>query len=94
MVICPIALLSANTGKAKEIGRIVIYNDATGDRLEGNYDVILEHAGRFRGKPGHWRKVKVRGFRREQSPYHLLQMALDAALGQRRKVDSSVPSGD
>lgn len=69
---------------AKPIGEIRIINDATGTGERGNYEVELAHAGKFYGRPGHYKTGNVRGFLRTLSPYHLLQMALNATIGGRR----------
>lgn len=72
--------------KARELGTVVIANDGTGTNDSGNYDCALSNAGFFVNKPGSWKGGKVTGYRRSLSPYHLLQMALNACLrGTRTK---------
>ena len=36
-----ITLHDANTGEKRRIGRLLITNDGSGDRLVGNYDTLL-----------------------------------------------------
>lgn len=69
--------------QAKVLGRIGISNDGSGSLARGNYDVVLSDEGSFTrdGKPGTWRKVKLKGFkRRRYGPYHILLAALLAAI--------------
>jgi len=66
--------------KARPLGLVVISNDGTGSDEQGNYDVALAHSGKYYGKKGVYKRGKVRGFRRALSPYHLIKMALEAAL--------------
>jgi hypothetical protein len=75
--------------EAQEIGRMFVANDATGTVEIGDYDVELLHGGEFYGKPGVWKKGKVLRFVRKLSPYHLVQRALDAALGRSTGASSS-----
>lgn len=69
--------------QAKVLGRIGIVNDGSGDLAIGNYEVSLSDEACYTrdGKPGTWRKVKLKGFRRRAfGPYHILLAALLAAI--------------
>lgn len=69
--------------QAREIGRVRITNDGTGDSQYGNYDAELAHAGRYAGRPGVWKRGRVGRHYRDLSPYHLVARALAAALRLR-----------
>lgn len=45
MIVVRVELHSANTGEVSEIGRMIIANDGTGDRDQGNYIVKLGRKG-------------------------------------------------
>jgi hypothetical protein len=72
--------------KAREIGRIVIANDGSGTKEEGNYEVALANAGIYADKPGAWKSGTVTKHKRSLSPYHLIRAAIDSALRNRRKA--------
>lgn len=68
--------------KARPLGVVTLFNDGTGDRATGNYNVIASHAGKFFGKKKEpYKKGRVVGFLRNLSPYRLLFRALKA-LGE------------
>ncbi len=58
--------------EAKEIGRIYIVNDGSGDVMSGNYNVQIEY------EDGKYNKGKIEGHDRTKSVYHLLAKALTA----------------
>ena len=64
--------------KARTLGAMTISNDGTGDASSGNYDVGVCHGGSYFGKPGLWKRGRVRSFRRSMSPYHLVARALSS----------------
>lgn len=64
--------------KAKELTRMAIANDASGDSLYGNYDVVVHNNQQFR--KGVWRTGQVKGHDRSISPWYLVRSALDSAL--------------
>ncbi len=57
---------------AKEIGRIHIVNDDSGDAEIGNYTVQIDH------EDGKYNKGKIKGYDRTKPVYHLLAKALAA----------------
>ncbi len=69
--------------QAKTIGVAKVVNDQTGDEVASNYLVELSHSGSYFGRPGVWKQGRVTGYRRQLSPYHLVYLALKAALGMR-----------
>lgn len=68
--------------QARELGRINIANDGSGDPERGNYDVELLHSGSYWGQPGAWKKGRVLNYLRELSPYHLVLAALEKTIGR------------
>lgn len=80
MLIIKIELLSANTGKTTEIGRMHIVNNATGTYKHGNYDVEIMRRGTTN-------KVQRRGSvtdypRQSYTVWELVRRALVAGLGK------------
>lgn len=84
MVVVKIELWpKGDESKARQIGEVQIINDGTGDLVNGNYKVNVKHGGSYFGKPGNYKSGRVTKFRRLLSPYHLVQRALNSALGRR-----------
>ena len=76
-----------NRSRKREIGQIVIANDATGDCEIGNYNAALAHAGPHADKPGCWKAGRVERHPRILSPYHLVLRAIEACLaGRKNKI--------
>jgi hypothetical protein len=72
-----------NPNEAQEIGRAYIANDGTGSQSTGNYNVQLQHAGKYAKRKGFWRQGKLLGHSRMLSPYHLVMRAFQACLGTK-----------
>jgi hypothetical protein len=66
--------------KAREIGRMNIINDATGDNTIGNYKYELLHGGIYQGRAGFYKEGRIVGFLRAMSPYHLVLKVLKSCL--------------
>ena len=81
MIQVEIKLRSARGRKYDRIlGVVVIANDGTGTAEEGNYEFALSHAGVYFGKRKEpYKKGKVKGFKRNLSPYRLLYRVLKKA---------------
>ena len=73
-----------NRSRRREIGQIVIANDATGDCEIGNYNAALAHAGPHADKPGCWKAGRVERHPRILSPYHLVLRAIESCLAGRK----------
>ena len=69
---------------AREIGRMHISNDTTGDKVKGNYKVKLFHTEKYSNKPGIWKQGVVKGHLRKLSPYHLILKALQNTLSTKK----------
>jgi len=84
MVVVKIELWpGGDPSKARPLGEMRISNDGTGTEERGNYDVELAHAGKYYGRPGNWKTGRAMGYLRTLSPYHLVQLALNATIGRR-----------
>ena len=85
-----VELISAvDPTRSRELGRLDISNDGTGDGAIGNYDAIL-HA---EYTPPAGRIARVEGFRRtKQSVWSLVGAALKQ-MGHTRHVNRSAASG-
>lgn len=75
---------------SRHLGTAVIANDGSGDRDEGNYDVILGKFGEedpfriLKVQSAVWKSGRVEGFRRRQrGPWDLLAMSLVSLVGKR-----------
>ena len=66
--------------RAREIGRLNIVNDGSGDTRIGHYKVEVKHGGIFSGKEGNWKTGVVKNHKRILSPYHLVYRAIKNAL--------------
>lgn len=73
--------------KAKLLGTMILTNDATGSKTNGNYDVALTHAPSFMPSretvsqdptKAVWRSGRVEGHKRSLSVYHLVLRGLRA----------------
>lgn len=73
-------------GAAREVGRLHITNDGTGDLVVGNYRAELLKSAEYAKRPGVWRRGRVESFpRRRLGPYDLLFRALRSAVGDRNR---------
>lgn len=79
--------------KARSLGTATITNNASGNDVNGNYDVALSHSGIYIDRPGVWRTGKVIGHCRDLSPYHLVAKALANAAGMGPKQQREMFSG-
>ena len=86
MVVIKIELWpKGNENKAREIGRMRVINDGTGNAQLGNYSVEMDHAGIYYGKRKNpWKTGKVKQHFRMMSPYHLLAKAVASCIGRVR----------
>lgn len=65
--------------KKRLLGSLILTNDGTGTKKEGNYKVVASHAGIFFGKRKEpFKTGRVTGFVRKLSPYRLVCRALRA----------------
>lgn len=84
MIIIKIEFHSATDNTIKEISRMYISNDGTGDEQVGNYDVQIMNKGVQRKDGAVWKCGKVRRFeRKRQSVWMLIVRAISACLEGR-----------
>lgn len=76
MILVPMILHSAVTGKSKTLGSIVIINDGTGTATKANYTVKIIGKSNNAGSP--IRKGRVRGYRRKARPQ--FELIIEALL--------------
>jgi len=88
MVSCKIKIWpGGDKKKARVLGEVIIFNDATGNRKKGNYQVILKKSTEYSKTKGTWKKGTIKGFDRVKlGPYDILYLALLACgIDKRNK---------
>lgn len=85
MIVVKIEIYPSNQKPPKEIGRISIANDLTGNEEKGNYEIMLRKKEVYENKTvvkEPWLFGKLKNYDRSLSVYHLLFETLKTILNK------------
>ena len=90
MIKITVELISARDGHREILHEALLYNDGTGTKTSGNYELYLGKKGYtfqnvYEGR-GHYRRGKVKNFPRlRKNSWHLIYEGLHDIFGKRKE---------